>query len=196
MTDFVIKKLSQLLKSDKLDDYENEILEYGITTVCLNLPKTILLIFIAKKLNLLKPLLLIFIFYGAVRNYSRGIHARTPLVCFLVGTAQYLSMAYLSKVLTIPLKVYNAVYAYCFYIYWRYAPSGTEVNPVYKDQIRPLKKRALLIVVASYLIGLKGGIIRNITMLSMLAQSFYIIPLTYKLANQKGGLVHEDEEEE
>ena len=194
MTDFLIRKLSELLKTDALDDYENEILEYGITAVFLNLPKTILLIFIAKKLNLLKPLLTIFAFYGIIRSYSRGIHAKTPMACFLVGTANYLSMAYLSKIIAVPQKLYNAVFAACFFVYWRYAPSGTSVNPVYKDQIKPMKVRSLLLVVAYYLIGLKGGLIRNVAMLSTLSQSISILPLTYKLANQQGGVVHEDEE--
>jgi accessory gene regulator protein AgrB len=102
-------------------------------------------------------------------------------------------MAYLSKIITIPQKIYNAVFAYCFFVYLKYAPSGTEVNPVYKDQIKPLKIKSMLIVVFYYFIGLKNGLLRNIIALSLLSQSIFIIPLTYKLAGQKGGVVHEDE---
>ena len=193
MIDFFINKLTELLKSDELDDYDTEILRYGITATFLNLPKTILLIYICKKIGWLKPLMLIFVFFGTIRGISRGIHAKTPLGCFIAGTANYLGMAYLSKIITIPQKIYNAIFAYCFCVYLKYAPSGTEVNPVYKDQIKPLKIKSLLVVVFYYFIGLKHGIVRNIVTLSLLSQSVFIIPLTYKLAKQKGGIVHEDE---
>jgi len=189
-----IQPLTSYLKTDNLDDYTVELLEYGISAVCLNLPKTILVIFICKKLKLLKPLLLIFLFYGSIRNHSRGIHSRTPLACFLIGTAKFLSMAYLSTVITIPKKIYNAIFVYFFCVYLKYAPSGTEVNPVYKDQIKPLKIKSVLLVSIYYFIGLKRGLVRNITVLSLLSQSVSIIPITYKLAKQKGGVVHEDEE--
>jgi len=194
MTDHIVTKLTTLLKTDDLDDYTVELLEYGISAMCLNLPKTILVIFICKKLKLLKPLLLIFLFYGGIRNYSRGIHAKTPLACFLVGTANFLSMAYLSKVITIPKKIYNVIFTYFLCVYLKYAPSGTEINPVYKDQIKPLKTKSILLVIIYYFIGLKKGIIRNIAVLSLLSQSISIVPITYKLAKQKGGVVHEDEE--
>ena len=166
-----------------------------LTTVFLNLPKTILVIFIAKKLHMLKPLLLALVFYSLIRNYSRGIHAKTPMACFVVGVINFLGMAYLSKVLTVPKKIYNAIFAACFCMYWRYSPSGTEVNPVYKDQIIPMKIRSLLLVVAYYLIGrFKGGLVRNVAMLSTLSQSINILPITYRLANQRGGMVNEDDE--
>ena len=193
MTEYLTKKLTEILKTDLMDEYEVEILEYGITTTFLNLPKTILLIFIAKKLNLLKPVLLLLFFYGIIRKYSRGIHAKTPLGCLLVGTANYLSMAYLSKIITVPQCIYNAVFVYCLCIFSKYSPSGTEVNPVYKDQIMPMKVRSILTAIIYYIIGLKDGIIRNILMLSLVSQSISILPLTYKLANQKGGMVHDEE---
>ena len=194
MTAKIATKLTALLKTDDMDDYTVELLEYGILTMCLNLPKTILVIFICKKLKLLKPLLVIFLFYGAIRNNSRGIHARTPLTCFLVGTANFLSMAYLSTVITIPNKIYNAFFAYFLCVYLKYAPSGTEVNPVYKDQVKPLKTKSVLLVIIYYFIGLKNGLVRNIAVLSLFSQSISILPVTYKLAKQKGGLVHDDDE--
>ena len=194
MTDQIATKLTALLKTDDMDDYTVELLEYGITTMCLNLPKTLLVIFICKKLKLLKPLFLIFLFYGSIRTNSRGIHAKTPLACFLVGTANFLGMAYLSTVITIPQKIYNALFAYFICVYLKYAPSGTEVNPVYKDQIKPLKMKSVLLVIIYYFIGLKKGLVRNVAVLSLLSQSASILPITYKLANQKGGVVHDDEE--
>ena len=185
MTDRIVTKLTALLKTDDLDDYTVELLEYGISAVCLNLPKTILVIFICKKLKLLKPLLLIFLFYGAIRNNSRGIHSRTPLACFLIGTANFLSMSYLSTVITIPKKIYNAIFTYFLYVYLKYAPSGTEVNPVYKDQIKLLKIKSVLLVIIYYFIGLKKGLVRNIAVLSLISQSISILPITYKLAKQR-----------
>ncbi|MCL2873417.1 MAG: accessory gene regulator B family protein [Defluviitaleaceae bacterium] len=194
MTDHIIEKLTSLLKTDELDEYETEILKYGITTVALNLPKTILLFIIAKQIKLLKPLTFFFMFYSVIRTFSRGIHAKTPLACFLIGTTSHLGLAYLSKIIKVSRNIYNLVFAYCFYVYYKYSPSGTEVNPMYKDQIIPLKVRSLLVLVVYYFIGLKDGLIRNVAMLSVLSQSFYILPITYKLACQQGGVVHEDEE--
>ena len=191
---FMIEKLTSLLKNEALDDYDVEILKYGITTVVLNLPKTILIILLGKKLRLLKPLLLFFVFYGIIRNFSRGIHAKTPFVCLVLSTALYLSTAYLSKVIVIPKKLYNFIFTYCLCVYLKYAPSGTEVNPVYKDQIMPLKIRAMLTIIIYYIIGLKNELLRNIVALSLLSQSIFIIPLTFKLANQKGGVVHDEDD--
>jgi len=194
MNDFVIKKLTELLVTDAMDDYEAEILEYGIATTVLNLPKTILVLIIAKKLGLAKPLLLIFLLYGLIRNFSRGIHAKTPLACFLAGTVNFLGMAYLSSVIVVPQKIYHAVYAYCFYVYYKYAPSGTEVNPMYKDQIKPMKIQSLITVLIYYIIGLKRqGMTRNAGLLSVLSQSISILPITYKITKQKGGIIHEEE---
>ena len=193
MTDYFVKKLTALLKTDSMSDYEKEILEYGIWATFLNLPKTILVIYAAKKLKLLKPLMLIFLFYGMIRNYSRGIHAKTPWACFVAGTINYLGMAYLSTVLRVPQKVYHAIFAFCFVVYYRYAPSGTEVNTVYKDQIKPMKIRSLLTVLVYYFVGLKNGLIRNVVMLSLLSQSISILPMTYKIAKQRGGVIYEED---
>jgi len=194
MTDFLTDKLTSLLRTGELDEYDVEILRYGINTVLLNLPKTILLVFICKKLGLFKPLMLLFAFYGSIRTYSRGIHAKTPLGCFITGTLNFLTMAYLSKVIAIPQKIYNVIFAYCFCVFLKYSPSGTEINPVYSDQIKPLKIKSVSIVVLYYFIGLKKGLMRNIVALSLLSQSIFIIPLTYKIAHQKGGFIHEDDE--
>ena len=157
------------------------------------MPKTVLLMFIAKKIGLLKPLLIIFVFYGMIRNFSRGIHAKTPLGCWVVGTVNYLAMAYLSVVITVPKKVYDALYICCFCVYLKYAPSGTEVNPVYKDQVVTMKIISLLLVVVYYFIGtIKTGLLRNIALLSLISQAIHIIPLTYKISNQKGGVIYEE----
>ena len=194
MNEFIIKKLTELLMTDSMDDYEAEILEYGIATMVLNLPKSVFLVIIAKKLGLMKPLLLVFLFYGIIRGFSRGVHAKTPLGCFIVGMANYLGITYFSRTITVPQKAYHAIYAYCAYVFYRYAPSGTEKNPMYKDQIKPLKIRSLLTVIAYYIIGLKKhGLIRNVMMLAVLSQSFSILPITYVLTKQKGGIVHEEE---
>jgi len=195
MNEFVIKKLTKYFMTESMDSYEAEILEYGIATTVLNLPKSLLLIAIAMILGLTKPLMLIFLFYGMIRNFSRGIHAKTALGCFLVGTANYIGMAYLAKVITVPQKLYHAVYAYCFYVYYKYAPSGTEVNPVYPDQVMLLKKWSLIIILSYYIIGLKQqrGMIRNVGMLSVLSQSISILPVTYMISKQRGGIIHEEE---
>jgi len=193
LTDYLIKKFTALLITDELDEYEAELLEYGITITFLNVPKVIAVLYIGKKLNLLKPLLPVMLFYGTIRHFSRGIHTKTPWGCFIVWTINYLGMAYVSTIIRLPVKVYNAIFSYCFCVYAKYAPSGTEVNPVYKDQIKPLKAKSLLIVMLYYFIGIKNGLLRNIAALSLLSQSISIIPLTYELSNQRGGMVHEEE---
>ena len=193
MTDYFVDKLTNLLVTDNMDDYDKDILKYGITTVALNLPKTILLVIIAAKLKMIKPLVLIFMFYGTIRKYSRGAHAKTPLGCFIVGMANYLGMAYLSVFIKIPRKLYHLAYACYFFIFLKYAPSGTEANPVYKDQVKPLKIKSVATVVAFYFIGLKEGLLRNVAFLSLFSQAVSILPITYTLSGQKGGMVHEDE---
>jgi len=193
MTDYFIKKLTALF-AEGLDEDDRAIVEYGITATVLNLPKTIFVILVGKKIGLLKPVLLMFLFISFIRNYSRGIHARTPFACFAVGTGIYLGAAYMSKVLTIPKRIYNAIFAYCFLVYAKYSPSGTEVNPVYRDQIKPLKIRSLLCITIYYVIGtFTAGVVRNIAALSAVVQTISILPITYKLAGQKGGVVHEEE---
>jgi len=91
-------------------------------------------------------------------------------------------------------KIYNVIFTYFLCVYLKYAPSGTEVNPVYKDQIKPLKAKSVLLVIIYYFIGLKKGLVRNVAVLSLFSQSVRILLITYKLANQKGGVVHEDDE--
>lgn len=193
MTDWFIEKLTYLFRKGLIEQEQTEenliALNYGISVIFLNLPKTITLLFIAKKLKIIKPVMLAMSFYGLIRNFSLGIHAKTSIRCFVVGMMNYLGIAYISHAISIPKKLYNLLYAYCFCIYMLYAPAGTDLNPIDKNQYKPFKLISLVIIFVYYWIGrISSKLIRNIATLAVISQSFSIIPLIYKL--QKRGDIH------
>lgn len=197
INDYVIEKLT-LFFSKGLEDPSQDnidILKDGITVLVLNIPKTILLILIAILLNQLQTVLVIMFFYGIIRNFSKGMHAKSALGCFALGMITYLGITFISPLLVIPSSLYNTLFMICFILYVRYAPSATAERPVGKKQHRNLKIASLLTIVIYWLIGtVYMDCLGNLVLLSVIAQLIWILPITYKISNQKGGVIYEFKE--
>lgn len=194
MNDYLIEKFTVYFSKGLEDPSQDniDVLRDGITVLVLNVPKTILLILIAMFLNQLKTVLVIMLFYCIIRNFSKGMHAKTALGCFSLGMITYLGITFINPWLVIPALLYHILFIICFILYAIYAPSATEERPVGRIQHRNLKIATLITIIIYWLIGtVYRDRFGNIVLLSVIAQLIWILPITYKISKQKGGVIYD-----
>lgn len=197
MNDYIIDKLTRYFIKG-LEDPSNDnidILRDGITVFVLNVPKTIALVFTAIFFNKLQTLIIVMLFYGIIRSFSKGIHAKTSWGCFIMGMLNYWGIALISPLFELSKISYNITFLICFILYAIYAPTVLDARPVGKTQHRNLKSASLITLAAYCLIGnTYQQTLGNIILLSVISQLICILPLTYKLTKQKRGGIYYPEE--
>lgn len=185
----IIGYLSPILTEQPIENIDK--MQYYIAGFIINLPKLALLFLAAYKLHIFKNVLLLILIYGVLRHFSKGIHAKTSVGCFIMSMANYLGIAYVSTVLRIPDLTYSMVFVICLCIYALYAPSGTEKNPVGPMQYKWYKVISFLIVLLYFIISYYVNyVLRNMLLLAVVSQAVCIVPITYTLSKQKGGIIY------
>ena len=77
MKDLIVDRLMISIKSKhKYSDTKLKEIKYGLSTLYINITKTIVICALAYFLNIIKELLLILLFYGLLRLTGFGLHAR------------------------------------------------------------------------------------------------------------------------
>lgn len=174
----------------KNKDFE-QILEYALGGIIQTVVKTTLTIVAAYFLGILIPVLMIFLFYGILRAFSHGIHTKSGLSCTIWGVFIYLGGGWLISIYSMPLALSILIFAVSSLIYLKYAPCGTELNPVGEQEAIRKQNiiRSILILLAVTMVFNKNSIVHNAILFSMFAQAINILPITFKIFGQKGNIV-------
>lgn len=149
---------------------------------------------IAYILGLLKLTIISFFIMAPYRIFSGGFHLKTHIGCIISTSLMYTGTAFISKFIL--LSQMNKSILICFTLAFGiiscilYAPADTENVPILRKKERKLKKIGSCIIL-SIMIGLsifiRNEIISNILLIGALVQTLTIIPIAYRLTNNKYG---------
>ena len=189
MKELIINKAMNHIK--KKNDYSEEKLaeiKYGLSTLYINITKTIVIFTIDYFIGILKELLLILLFYGFLRLTGFGLHAKKSWQCWIGSLTVFLLLPYLVKILTINIYVRLIIEILSIIYISIYAPADTEKRPLIRKNRRILYKvicSITSIVLTIYSIYTKNVSIQNAIFFSLILECFMISPLTYKIFKLK-----------
>lgn len=171
----------------KYNNYSNTKLKeirYGLETIYLTIFKIVTIIIINLLLDSLKELLLIFLFYGLLRLTGFGLHAKKSLHCWIASLLMFViipnivSLIYIPKILQIILSSIGLI------LLSIYAPADTKKRPIIKKTKRTVYKVLTIFIAVLYILYIiftNNVYINNILMISILIQTFLVLPISYKL---------------
>ena len=190
MREFIVGHSLNLIKQNNPDysDEKIEILEYGLTGLYIFVSKSIVIFSIVYFLGIFKELLIFMIIYNCLRLVSFGAHATSSVGCLFASTTSFLSATYLCKSIIIPqnIKVILGIMGIvCVYLY---SPADTEKRPIISPKRRMIYK-TLSTLVAFFMIvfslTLSNDFLANSCTAGLILQCIMIMPITYKLINQR-----------
>lgn len=177
-----------LKKGFKIEQEENiAIMNYGIDCLTMNIVKTICAFIIAGVMGIFEPVALIFLVYGAIRFCSHGVHAEKAWTCMLWGMIIYIGGGLLAVNTVLNTSAYVALFVIFAALLIKYSPAGTEKRPIGTKEYRQ-KQILLLALLSSLFIAIlffNDVLFANVIIISIIAQAINVLPVTYKLMNQK-----------
>ena len=194
----MIEKLSISLskavaKQIPMDNAEHEVMEYGIYMALSEFTKLSVILSASFILGFLKYTIYIIVIFGILRNFLGGFHAKTNIGCFI----SYLSTIALIAIIGLTIKNTFIItisgislYPLVLLAIYRYAPADVENKPITSSAQRKFLRRGSVLVVT--LLYVAFMIIpypyRNFTLLTILAETCTMLPLTYKLTKNNYGV--------
>lgn len=192
MREIIVGRSLDLIRKNnpEFSEEKMELLEYGLTGLYIFTSKSIIIFSIAYFLGILKELIIFMIIYNSLRLVSFGAHATSSTICLIASTVAFLSATYLCKYAIIPqnIKVILGIMGIICVFY--YSPADTEKRPIISPKRRAIYKIlstlvALFMVIFSLV--LSNEFLANSCIVGLILQCIMIIPITYRLTNQKYG---------
>ena len=189
MKEIIINKAMNHIK--KKGNYSEEKLaeiKYGLSTLYINITKTIVIFTLDYFLGIIKELLLILLFYGLLRLTGFGLHAKKSWQCWIGSLFTFLLLPFLVKVLTINIYVRLIISALSIIFIAIYAPADTEKRPLIRKNRRILYKiicTITAIILTIYSFYIKNTLIQNAIFFSLILECIMISPLSYKIFKLK-----------
>ena len=176
--------MNNITKYYNYDDTKLDEIKYGIESLYLTISKTIIILIGCIILKIVKPLLLLFIFYGIIRLTGFGVHAKKSWHCWVTSLLMFIGIPILISIISVNNNIIFITYLICMILMLKYAPADTEKRPLINKNKRALYKVLTLLITFIYLILsliLKNQIIINTLYLSIILETIQILPITYKL---------------
>jgi len=178
--------ISFIKKYKNYSENELSIIKYGLEGIYLTITKTIIILIIAGLLGYFLESIIFTIFFGLLRSFSFGIHAKKSWICWIFSLAAFVLIPIIAKkiFINIILKFYIGVTGTILII--KNSPADTEKRPIInKKRRRKLKVISTSISLTYFILSIliKNQFICNCFIFSILVQNVLISPLTYKLFN-------------
>ena len=189
MKDLIINKaMDSIKKKNKYNDTKLAEIKYGLSTLYINITKTVVIFSLAILLNIIRELLLILLFYGLLRLTGFGLHAKKTWQCWIGSLITFLLLPYLVKILTINFYIRLIISILSIIFIFIFAPADTEKRPLIRKNKRILFK--ILCTLTSigltiYSLLTKNILIQNSIFFSLILECFMISPLSYKIFKLK-----------
>lgn len=191
--DWIVEKIKQ--KMPEIDEEKEMVITFGVRILFGEIPKILLLIIIGFLLNVGWYILLMFLLLAPYRSFTGGFHLKTHLGCMLTTTILYLSPILIAKYLPIDqnyilyfLTFIIGVMSIIFII--KYAPADTENIPILSKkerQTKRIKAYIFLPILLAIIVFSPDKIISYMLLYGIFLQNLTIMPIAYKLTNNKHG---------
>lgn len=191
--DLITEKIKS--KVTDIDEERELVINFGVRLIFGELPKILILFIIGFLLNMGWQTLLLFFLIAPYRSFTGGIHLKTHLGCMITTSILYLLPIILSKYILISNK--NILYIlaglitiFSIIIIAKYAPADTENMPILsKEEIKSkkIKSYIALVILLSIIIFNPYEQFSYMIIYAMFLQNLTVLPISYKLANNKHG---------
>ena len=128
--------MSNINKYYSYDDIKLSEIKYGIESLYLTISKTIIILIVCTILKVLKPLLLLFIFYGIIRLTGFGVHAKKSWHCWITSLTIFIGLHVLITIINVNDNLILITYLICMLLMLKYAPADTEKRPLIRSEER------------------------------------------------------------
>lgn len=191
--DYIILKIKN--KVPDIDEERELIIDFGVRLIFGELPKILLLFIIGFILNLGWQTILLFFLIAPYRSFTGGFHLKTHLGCMITTSILYLGPVIVAKYLQVfhNFTIYvlaGIVAIFSIFIITKYAPADTENMPILSKKERKSKKIKAYIALAvllSIVIFSPYKQFSYMIIYAMLLQNLTVLPISYKLTNNKHG---------
>lgn len=191
--DLITEKIKS--KVTDIDEERELIINFGVRLIFGELPKILILFIIGFLLSMGWQTLLLFFLIAPYRSFTGGIHLKTHLGCMITTSILYLLPIILSKYILISDK--NILYIlaglitiFSIIIIARYAPADTENIPILsKKEIKSKKIMSYiaLVILLSIIIFNPYKQFSYMIIYAIFLQNLTVLPISYKLTNNKHG---------
>lgn len=189
MKELLLKKsMTCINKYYDYDEIKSSEILYGLDVLYMFVTKTVVIFLISFFLNLHEELLVMVIFYSLLRTSGHGVHASKSSQCWIASLITFLILPFLSKLFIFDKLTYLIISSVFSIICIIYAPADTEKKPIINKKKRIILKIICGINCIAYVISLcyiEPGVISNIIMFSIILQAIVMLPITYKMFDQK-----------
>ena len=171
-------------KKKHLNSEQLEIIEYGLESIYLTITKIIIILLLAKILNIFKETILMIVFYNIIRLFSFGLHAKNSTTCLITSLILFIGGTYLAIYLNISLIIKEILSILCLILIIIYAPADTEKRPlINKKKRKKFKILSILttIIIICLITYLNNNVLTNFMVIGLIEATIMILPITYKL---------------
>ena len=184
MRSIVLNKMMNFVDNGSYTKEELEKIHYGFECIYIFITKGIVIFTIAYFLGILKYTALFSLFFGLIRSFACGLHAKSSISCLIFSTLLFIIIPYLCKVLVLN-KIINIILLFVSTVLiYIYAPADTKKRPIINQNKRKRQKYISISIALSYIIAsifIEKGLILNTLSFSLTLESIMILPITYKI---------------
>lgn len=185
MKEVIINKaITNIEKYNNYSDTKLKEIKYGLETIYLTIFKITVITIINLILGSLKELLLIFLFYGLLRLTGFGLHAKKSSHCWIASLSIFVILPNIIKLVTLPKILQISLSTIGLLLLAIYAPADTKKRPIINKRKRIVYKVSTIFITMIYILYIiftNNVYISNILMISILIQTFLVLPISYKL---------------
>ena len=191
--DWITEKIKA--KVTDIDEERELVINFGVRLIFGELPKILILFIIGFLLNMGWQTLLLFFLIAPYRSFTGGFHLKTHLGCMITTSILYLSPIIIAKYFEISHSFIIYVLAgilsiFSIFIITKYAPADTENMPILSKKERKSKKIKAYIslgILLSIIIFSPYKQFSYMIIYAMFLQNLTVLPISYKLTNNKHG---------
>ncbi len=191
--DWITNKIKQNV--DNIDEEKELVINFGVRLIFGELPKILLLFIIGFLLGIGWYTLVFFFLLCPYRSFTGGFHLKTHLGCMITTSILYLGPVLLAKYLPIQqnyiLYIMAGIVAiFSIFIIIKYAPADTENIPILTKKERKSKKIKAcisLVILMSIMLFYPDKLIGYMFVYGIFLQNLTVLPISYKLTNNKHG---------
>ena len=183
--DFFIKNIKKYYNYSDTKLLE---IRYGLESIYLSIIKFIVIFIISFFITTTKELCLFFLTYGLLRLFAFGIHAKKSIHCWIISILTFGIIPFLIKNYNINFNINITISIICLLLIIIYAPADTEKRPLINKKKRIIFKILSIVTTIVYIfliIFTKNNYIKNLLFYSILLETIFILPITYKLLGSK-----------
>lgn len=171
-------------KNPKYTEIDLEKIEYGLASVYLLIPKTILIIFVASLMGLLSETITFILIHVFMKMNTFGLHAKKSWVCLIISLIIFIIIPWLALNAEISYIVKAVIGIIGIILIYKNSPADTYKKPIINKKIRARHKllatlTAVIFVVLSLISP--NHFMANCFILSLSIQCIITSPVTYTL---------------